>query len=167
MAKERGIGLVSKLDFGPEYREDGGTTAPVETGRFKYFREVAKRRNSPLLIANLMFIITLIPLFVLLVLIEVFGGLEGLAEKFTGIKDPYLLGNVGMGFSQTEHSVLEIKLNMLNVYYVIFAIIGVIAIPVSVGFGGMLHLSGKFIIGDSFISKKDKFGNDVPRAIKE
>lgn len=168
MAKERGVGLISKLDFGPEYREDGGQTPPVEMGRFKFFREIARKRNGPLLTANLMFIITLVPIVVVLILLEVFGGVETIAYKMSGIQSaPYLLSDVGFGQAASTSSVVDVKLAILNVYYILFVIIGANAFLVSIGFGGMLHLSAKFIMNDKFISKKDNYGNEVPKSIKE
>lgn len=168
MANEKGLKLLGKLDFYPEYREDGEKTPVVETGRFKYFREVAKRRNGPLLTANLMFLITLIPILVLFIFLEVFGGVEAIAYKLAGITEaPYLLSGIGFGLSESTVTTLDIKMKILDVYYIIFAVVGVASIIISIGFGGMTHLSMKFIIGDSFISKKDNYGNPVPRAIKE
>ncbi len=168
MANEKGLKLLSKLDFYPEYREDCGKTPEVETGRFKYFREVAKRRNAPLLTANLMFLITLIPLLALFILLEVFGGTEAIAYKLAGVEEsPYLLGGVGFGAASVTMTALDVQMKILDVYYIIFAIVGVAAFVVSIGFGGMTHLSMKFIIGDTFISKKDNYGNDVPRGVKE
>ena len=166
--KERGVKIVSKLDFCPEYREDGGKTAPVEIGRFKYFREVAKKRNGPMLIANLMFLLFLLPVLAIFILLEVFGGMEKIAYLISGVEEaPYLLSGIGFGVSQVEVTTLDIKLQMLNVYYILFAAIGVSAFVACIGYGGMTHLAAKFIMGDTFISKKDNYGNAVPRAIKE
>lgn len=168
MANEKGLKLLSKLDFYPEYREDGGKTPVVETGRFKYFREVSKRRNAPLLTANLMFLITLIPLLALFILLEVFGGTEAIAYKLSGVEEsPYLLAGIGFGASDVTMTALDVQMKILDVYYIIFAVVGAVAFIMSIGFGGMTHLSMKFIIGDSFISKKDNYGNNVPKAIKE
>ena len=168
MAKESNLKLLKHLEFHGEYREDGGTTSEVQTGRFKYFKEIAKRRNGPLLTANLMFMLTLIPLLAVFVLISAFGGVEQIAYKLKNITEaPYLLSGIGFGISAAESSVLGIKMYMLEVYYIMFAAIGVSLLIMSIGLAGMTPLSMKFIIGDSFISKKDNYGNDVPRAIKE
>lgn len=166
--QKKSLGLLEKLELCPEYREDGGKTAEVEIGRFKYFREVSKRRNGPLLTANLMFLLFLIPLLVLFVLLEVFQGTEGIAYKISNTTaTPYLLSGIGFGMSETTATVLAVKMNILKVYYIIFAALGVCAFIMSIGLGGMTHLSTKFLIGDTFISKKDNYGNNVPRAIKE
>lgn len=169
MAKQKkSLGMLEKLDLCPEYREDGGKTPEVEIGRFKYFREVSKRRNSPLLIANLMFLLFLIPVLVLFVLLEVYQGTESIAYRMTKTSEiPYLLSGIGFGMSDSTATALDVKMNILNVYYIIFAALGVCAFIMSIGLGGMTGLSAKFIIGDSFASKKDNYGNDVPKAIKE
>lgn len=168
MAKERASSLLLKLDFGPEYRDDGATTPLVETGRFKYFREVGKRRNGSLLTANLMFIITFVPLAVVLILLEAFGGVESIAYKLANISSsPYILSGIGFGQSALDSSVVDIKLAILNVYYILFAFVGLNAFLVCIGFGGMLHLSAKFILNDTVATKKDNYGNEVPKAIKE
>lgn len=168
MAKDRGTKLISKIDFCPEYREDGEKTAPVEIGRFKYFGQIARKRNASLLTANLMFLLFLIPVLAIFVLLEVFGGVENIAYKLSGTSNaPYLLSGIGFGMSNAEISTLDIRLQMLNVYYIIFAAIGLAAFVMCMGYGGMTHLSAKFIMNDVFIAKKDNYGNLVPRAIKE
>lgn len=167
MAKERGLKIVSKLDFCPEYREDGGMTPQVEIGRFKYFRQVAKKRNGPLLTANLMFLLFLLPVLAIFVLLEVFNGVENIAYLLSKTEAPYLLSDIGFGAGSSALTTMDIRLKMLNVYYILFAAIGVAAFIMSIGYGGMTHLSAKFIMEDTFIAKKDNYGNLVPRAIKE
>ena len=167
MAKERGVGLLKNLDFCPEYREDGGQTQPIEQGRFKYFAAVARRRNGPLLIANLMFLIFLLPAIAIFVLMEAFGGVEEVAYKLIGEARPYLLSGIGFAQGASQVSALDVKMQMLNVYYLIFAAAGFAAFVMSIGLGGMTHLSSKFILDDSFESKTDNYGNKVPKGIKE
>ena len=79
-AQRRGAGLLEKLTFCPEYRRDGGVTQPLEEGigRFKYFGSVAKRRNGSILLANLMFILFVLPLVAVIVTVIV-GGVENIA----------------------------------------------------------------------------------------
>ena len=167
-AKQSNLKLLKHLEFEKEYREDGGFTSEVQQGRFKYFREVSRRRNAPLLTANLIFMLFLLPLVAIFVLIMAFGGIEQIAYRLKDISEaPYLLSGIGFGISSADNSVLGIKLYMLDVYYLIMASVGVALFIASIGFGGMVHLSMKFIIGDTFISKKDNYGNNVPRAIKE
>lgn len=166
--KQANLKLLRHLEFEKEFREDGGFTPETQQGRFKYFREVSRRRNSPLLIANLIFMLFLVPLVAIFVLVMAFGGIEQIAYKLKDISEmPYLLSGIGFGISAADGTVLGIKLYMLDVYYLIMLAVGVALFIASIGFGGMVHLSMKFIIGDTFISKKDNYGNDVPRAIKE
>lgn len=168
MAKEKGLALVKYLSFYPEYREDGEKTAPLETGRFKHFRAVSKSKNSPILIANLLFMITLIPLIAIFVVINALGGIENIAYNMNGITDtPFIMSNVGFGMSNYTQTTLQIRLDMLKVYYLIFAAVGVGTFIMSIGLSGMVPLCMKFIIGDKCICKKDNYGNDVPRACKE
>jgi hypothetical protein len=168
MSKQKGPGLLKYLDFQPEYREDGGKTPVVETGRFKYFWDVAKRRNGSILTANLLFIVTLLPLVAVFVLIAAFGGTEALAYKLKNIGTvPYLLSDIGFGLSSSVATVLGVKLYILDVYYWIFLAVGVSLVVMSVGLAGMVPLCMKFITGDVFLSKKDNYGNDVPRACRE
>lgn len=168
MAKEKGLGLLKNLAFYPEYREDGGKTEPVEIGRFKHFAAVSKQRSSSILIANLLFIVTLLPLIAVFVLVVAFGGVEAIAYKLKGITDaPYLMSTIGFGISNAGLSQLDVKMYMLEVYYLIFAGAGVGTFFMSIGLAGMVPLCMKFIIGDSFDYKKDNYGNHVPKAINE
>ena len=69
MEKEKGkkIGMLKNLAFAPEAREDGKTSEPIE-GRFRYFFATFRRNNSLLMLMNLLFIVTLLPLLALTVL---------------------------------------------------------------------------------------------------
>lgn len=168
MAKERGIGLVKNLSFYPEYREDGGKTEPIQTGRFKHFAAVSKARNGSILVANLLFIVTLLPLLAVIVSVIGLGGVEKIAYMLKDISDtPYLMSAIGFGLSTSATSPLDVQLYILEVYYLIFLGVGIGMLFVSIGLSGMVPLCMKFIINDSFDFKKDNYGNHVPRAIKE
>ena len=167
--KKKGFGLLERLKFYPEYRRDGGVTQPLEegVGRFKYFWSVEKRRNSSILIANLMFIIFALPLVAVFVTVLALGGVENIAYLLKDVSAPYLMTNIGFGISTSALSFSDVSHYIAEVYYLIFAAAGVGALILSLGLSGMMPLCMNFILGDTFISKKDNYGNDVPRAIVE
>ncbi len=167
--KERGVGLLKYLTFKPEYREDGGQTAalPEGVGRFRHFWQVGQRRNGSIMIANLMFVLFALPLLAIFAVMHALGGPEAIAYSVLGMDPPYLMTNIGFGISEFAFSVFDIQQYIQNVYYVVFAAAGVGAFIMSLGLLGMMPLCMKFIIGDTFVSKKDNYGNDVPKAITE
>ncbi len=167
--KGKGLGLLQYITGCPERREDGGVTPPLPEGqgRFKYFWEVAKRRNSSVLMANLMFVIFTLPLLAVFAAVLALGGVERIAYLLQGISAPYLMTNIGFGISSSAYTVQSISAYATDVYYLIFAAAGVGALIMSIGLSGMMPLCMKFIIGDSFRSKKDNYGNDVPKAFTE
>ena len=167
-AQKKALGLMERLSFYPEYRRDGGTTPPLEEGlgRFKYFWSVGRRRNSSILIANLMFILFALPLVALIVTVTV-AGVENIAYFLEKMTAPYLMTNVGFGISDSAYTFADVSRYISNVYYIVFAIAGAAVFIMSIGLSGMIPLCMNFILGDTFFSKKDNYGNDVPRAIKE
>lgn len=167
-AQKKALGLMERLSFYPEYRRDGGATQPLEegVGRFKYFWSVGRRRNSSILIANLMFILFALPLVALIVLVTV-AGVENIAYYLEKMTAPYLMTNVGFGISSSAYTFADVSRYIANVYYIIFACAGGAVLIMSIGLSGMMPLCMNFILGDTFFSKKDNYGNDVPRAIKE
>ncbi len=166
--QRRGVGLLEKLSFYPEYRRDGGVTQPLEegTGRFRYFWSVARRRNGSILLANLMFILFVLPLVAVAVTVLV-GGVENIAYFLQKMSAPYLMTNVGFGISESAYTHADVSKYIADVYYITFACAGAGALIMSIGLSGMMPLCMNFILGDTFLSKKDNYGNDVPRAIKE
>ena len=167
-SQKKALGLMERLSFYPEYRRDGGTTPPLEEGlgRFKYFWSVGRRRNSSILIANLMFILFALPLVALIVTVTV-AGVENIAYFLEKMTAPYLMTNVGFGISDSAYTFADVSRYISNVYYIVFAIAGAAVLIMSIGLSGMMPLCMNFILGDTFFSKKDNYGNDVPRAIKE
>lgn len=163
--KSASLGLLKHLKFAPEAREDGGVSAPV-TGRFKYFGSVFGAHNGQLLLANLLFIVTLLPLLAVFVTLSVLGP-EKLGYWLKGVTEtPYFLSGVGIGLSNAS-DVLAVKIQMLSVYYWAFLFAGIGVFIAGIGLSGMMHLCVKFIWNDSFVTKKDSYGNDVPRVIVE
>ena len=169
MANEKGnnkVALLGKLTFAPEARSDE-TPRPVIEGRFKYFTAVFKRYNGQLMVANLFFLIFCLPLFGVLVVPTLFGGMENLSyilSKTTSL--PYFMSDIGIGLSAGQ-ALLEGRLAILNVYQLYVLAIAV-AIPfMSPGLAGIFHVSVKLIWQEPFITKKDSYGNNVPRIAVE
>lgn len=168
MAKEQSqkVGLLKALTFAPEARTDGGVSEPISGGRFRYFMSVFKRRNGLLMFANLGFVVTLLPLLAVFAIMSIFGA-EKLSYMLSNITTPpFLMSGIGMGISSTA-SVLQAKLDMLNVYRLLFLAAGVGMLFLSIGLAGMMPLAMKFIWNDSFVCKKDSYGNQVPRVMVE
>jgi len=165
--KEKGgrVGLFRYLTFAPEAREDGGTSAPVE-GRFRYFGKVFGRSNGQLMLANLLFIVTLLPLLAVFIVFSIFGP-ETLSYRINNVTEtPYFLSGVGFGLSSFSDATAA-KIDMLSVYAWLFLFIGIGVFISGIGFAGMSHLCVKYVWDDSFVCKKDSYGNNVPRAIIE
>ncbi len=163
--KEKNLGLVKALTFEKEYREDGGNTAEIK-GRFKHFRAVWSKMNSVMMLPNILFLVTLLPVLALYVGLMIFTPELLSARLFADGKLQYLMGNIGMGASQTG-DMLVIKLNILTLNKFYYLFVGVGMIFMSIGMAGMMPIAMKSIIGDSFVTKKDKYGNDVPRGVIE
>lgn len=167
MAKEeQKVGLLKNLTFAAEARTDGNVSAPVSSGRFRYFMDVFKRRNGLLMFANIGFVVTLLPLLAVFAIMSIFG-----AEKLSYIlsnvaSPPYLMSGIGMGISASA-SVLDAKLQMLMVYRLMFLAAGVSMLFLSIGLAGIMPVAMKFIWNDSFVCKKDNYGNQVPRVMIE
>lgn len=168
MAKEENkkVGLLKYLTFAPESRTDGAVSEPIQTGRFRYFGYVFKRRNGLLMFANIAFVVTLLPLLAVFIVMAVFGA-EKLSYMLGSITTPpYFMSGIGFGLSSTA-SVLQAKLDMLKIYSLMFLASGVAMLFVSIGLAGIMPVAMKFIWNDSFVCKKDNYGNQVPRVMVE
>ncbi len=168
MAKEENkkVGLLKHLTFAPESRTDGAVSAPVELGRFRYFRQVFKRRNGLLMFANIAFVVTLLPLLAVFVVMAIFGA-EKLSYMLSNITTPpYFMSGIGFGLSSAA-SVLQARLDMLKVYNLMFLAAGAAMLFLSIGLAGIMPIAMKFIWNDSFVCKKDNYGNQVPRVMVE
>lgn len=168
MAKEKSgkIGMLKNLAFAAEARADGGTTPPVDTGRFRYFLATFRKNNGSLMLVNLLFLVTLLPLLAVFVVLAVFGA-EELSYRIHNVTElPYFLSGIGLGLGSSS-SELAARVDMLSVYNWTFLFAGIAVLFTSVGFAGMMHVCVKFIWKDSFICKKDNYGNDVPKVVKE
>lgn len=169
MANEKGknkLTLLSKMTFALEARSDE-TSRPVIEGRFKYFFALFKKNNNYLMMANLYFLIFCLPLLAVLVLPSILGGMENVSYLLSRTVDlPYFMGDIGIGLSGGE-AVLEGRMGILRAYQLYYLAIAA-AIPF-IGFGaaGLINISMKLVWQDAFITKKDSYGNNVPRITVE
>ncbi|MDD4316157.1 MAG: hypothetical protein PHC84_03230 [Clostridia bacterium] len=165
MANEKGksrVALLGKLTFAPEARSQEAPR-PVIQGRFKYFMAVFKKYNNQLMVANLLFLIFCLPLLAVLIIPTVLGGMENISYIIAKTTDlPYFMTDIGIGFSSGQ-GILEGRLAILKIYQ--FFLLGIAAaIPfMSPGLAGLFHVSVKLIWQDPFVTKKDTYGNNVPR----
>lgn len=164
MAKQRGdnkLSLLGRMTFAPEARNQE-TPKPVVEGRFKYFFGLFRLNNNYLMIANLLFLIFCLPLIAILTMPSLFGGMENINYLLNNTQVPYFMTEVGLGMSLGQ-SLLEGQLGILKVYQLYFlAIAG--AIPfMSFGAAGLFSVTMKFVWQENFITKKDSYGNNVPR----
>ena len=163
--EKKGVGLLKYLYFAPEAREDGGSSEPVE-GRFRYFLSTFKNNNGSLMLANLLLLVTFLPLIAILIIPSVFS-VETISNWLHKVSDvPYFMSGIGMGVSSTS-ALLDAKIAMLDVYSWGFLFAGIAMLFASIGIAGMMHLCVKFIWKDSFVTKKDSYGNNVPRVLIE
>ncbi|MBR1747072.1 MAG: hypothetical protein IJ735_02535 [Clostridia bacterium] len=168
MAKEQKkgkLGLLKHLTLAPEAREDGGTSAPVE-GRFRYFWSTFRENNGQLMLVNLLFLVTALPLIAILILPNVVS-VERIYYWLNGVKDvPYYMSGVGFGLSSASDLTIA-RADLLTVYAWGFLFAGIAIAIASIGAAGLTHICVKFVWKDSFITKKDSYGNQVPRVVPE
>ncbi len=167
MAKDKqNIGMLKNLAFAAEARADGGVTQPVEGGRFRYFWATFRKNNGLLLLSNLLFLATLLPLLAIFVVMLVFG-VEKLGYIIHKVNElPYFLSGVGIGLGSSA-SATAARVDMLDVYSWAFLFAGIAMLFVGIGFAGIMPICVKFIWNDSFVSKRDSYGNEVPKVVKE
>jgi uncharacterized membrane protein YesL len=157
--------LLKGLTLAEEARKDAPPT-DVPSGRFKRFTATLKRRFSYISFANMLSLIFLLPLLVGVVFI-LFYGAERFLYLLRGIDAPYLMSNFGIGLSQGA-DITALRVDMLWSYRIMFFIISA-GLPIfGVGLAGALHVNKKFLWRESgFATKKDKYGNNIPRITKE
>lgn len=169
MANNNGQGkvqLLGKLTFAPEARGQE-KSRPVIQGRFKYFWETFKANNNYLMTANLLLLLFSIPLLIVLVLPSVLGGMENISYMLAKAPAlPYFMTDVGIGISEGEAIIIG-TLGILKAYQLYFLAIACCLPFMSFGLAGIFHIGIKFIWQDGFVSKKDDYGNNVPKMGKE
>lgn len=159
------IKLVSKLALEPEARTEpakGGYPG----GRIKRFIDIFRANSQTLMLANVLALIFALPLIGVIAAASVIG-YEKIAYYLEGLsKAPYLLSHFGIGLS-AGLPFATAKAYLLTAHQIV-CLAAAAGIPLlSVGAGGCLYIANKLVWGESFVCKKDKFGNNVPRVITE
>lgn len=158
--------LLSKMYFAPEARVSD-TKPPEIKGRFRYFGAMWKKNSSYMLLVNLLFLVTALPLMAAIFFPRIVGGMESFAYMLKGVeKIPYFLGDFGFGASVSQ-TIASGEMYIQQAYQIFFCMIAAGVIFLSFGFAGMMHVGMKFVWQDTFTTKKDKYGNNVPRAVIE
>lgn len=157
------LSLLKQLTLAPEARSE--SRPDVQTGRIKRYFDIIKKHFQQITVINTLSLIFALPLIAFIAYIN-FRGIENFTYVLEGMKSPYLLSVFGIGLSSGE-SLPEVKLALLSTYRIISLAAAVGLSFMSFGFAGILHVGTKLVWGESFICKKDKFGNDVPRIVLE
>lgn len=167
MAKEtKKAGLLAHLTFDKEARTDLQVSPEIGMGRIKYLFAMLSKHNSEMILPSLLFLITAIPLFGIYIFLKIYGAEKLVYEMLKITELPYLMQNIGIGISSGTN-VISLKTDMLKIYQLFFIGLGIGMFFMSIGLSGMLRLASKFIWKDSFITKKDSYGNNVPRTVTE
>lgn len=157
--------LLRKLIPAPEKRNEPSKGA-YPSGRFKMCLDILRSNFSNLSIVNILALIFALPLFAIVAFFAVMGA-ENFSYILNGIKDtPYLMSDFGIGLSSGATLAVS-KADMLISYRVLFLGIAVCLPILSFGLSGVYYVVTKMVWGESFICKKDKYGNDVPRMVTE
>lgn len=161
------IKLVSGLCVAAEDRSEP-FKGNYPGGRFKRYIDILKTYFQPLMIVNLLTLVFCLPIIGILVFFEMYGVEQFgyLIAKISIIDPPYLLGNFGIGASSSLATEIA-KSYLLNSYRVMIGGIALFLPLAGVGIAGNLYICTKMVWGESLLMKKDKYGNDVPRVIKE
>ena len=159
--------LLADLCLQPEARSEE-KKGEYPGGRFKRFFDTYKANSSALMTANALTLIFALPILAIIIVVSIFG-VEILGYKMGGLGDdiPYLMSDVGFGLS-SGMTINEAKLYMLDVYRLIFLVVGLGIAVLGFGAAGHIYIDTKLIWGESFVTKKDKkTGADVPRIATE
>jgi uncharacterized membrane protein YesL len=96
-------------------------------------------------------------------------GFESFGYLIAGLNPkspPYIMHDLGIGLS-SGLSIMSVKSMLLSSYKVMIAGIAVLSPIAGVGIAGNIYICSKLVWGESFIMKKDKYGNDIPRIVTE
>ena len=161
------IKLISNLFVAQEDRAEEVKGA-YPGGRFKRYIDILKTYFQPLMIVNLLTMLFALPIIASLLFFEIFGYEEfGYLLVGIGISDtPFLLNEFGLGLS-SGLSINSASSIMLKSYMVLLGSIGLFLPVIGVGLAGNFYVCSKLVWGETLLMKKDKYGNDVPRIIKE
>ncbi|MDD3947341.1 MAG: hypothetical protein PHI19_05840 [Clostridia bacterium] len=159
------IKFLRKLTPAPEKRNEPSKGA-YPAGRFKMCFDIIKSNFSNLAIVNILTLLFALPMLAAVGFVAVLG-FERFSYLLHGITEtPYLMSNLGIGLSQGA-SIAVAKADMLIAYRVLFSAIAVSLPILGFGLAGIYHVVTKMVWGESFICKKDKYGNDIPRMVIE
>jgi hypothetical protein len=158
------VKLLQKLTLAPEARNEPSKGA-YPAGRIKKFFDTFRANYSSITMINAMSLLFLLPLMGAVGFISVYG-MERFSYLLSGSGQPYLLANFGLGLSSGT-PVADVKVSMLLGYRIYMLALAVTMPIYGFGAAGVMHVCTKLVWGESFICKKDKFGNDVPRMALE
>lgn len=153
-------GLMQKLTLAPEARNEP-SKGPYPAGRIKKFFDIIRSHFSQLSMVNVLCIIFALPLIAVIAFVSVYG-IESFTYLLNKSEIPYLLNNFGIGLSNGT-SLTAVKLEMLLSYRIIYLAAAATMPILSFGLAGAFYIVTKLVWGESFICKKDKYGNNVPR----
>ena len=159
--------LVQSLVLEAEARTEE-TKGAYPGGRFKRYFDIMRTYFQPLIITNMLTLLFLLPIVAWAFFFEVFGyeSFGYLIANLDPKTPPYLMNNIGIGLSDGL-SIMQAKSMLLSSYKVMAAGIAVLSPIAGIGIAGNIYICTKLVWGESFIMKKDKYGNDVPRIVTE
>ena len=164
-AKDLNIKTLLKYITFAEPSKSEEAKVDYNIGRFRFFFAKFKQYSSPLLTANMLFMLFALPL--VLVVTYIFNlGMERFSYIISGTELPYFMANIGIGMSQAS-DLVEGQVNLLYGYRVFFFAIAATLPFTFGGVAGIFHVVNKFIWGEPLLSKKDSYGNNVPLIFKE
>lgn len=156
--------LMQKATLAPEARTEPSKGA-YPAGRFKKFFDLFRGNFQINTITNLFTVLFGLPLLAVVILFGFFGA-ESITYFINGSNTPYLMTDFGLGLS-TGASLTAVKVEMLLSYRLLLCAVAVTLPILGIGLSGNLYVMTKISWGESFICKKDKYGNDVPRIVLE
>lgn len=161
------IKLVRNLSAEAESRNEPVKGA-YPGGRFKRYFDILRTYFQPLIIANMLTLLFMLPIVGWIFFFEIFGyeAFGYILAKINPKAPPFFMTNIGIGLSSTM-PLMQAKSMLLASYKVMVAGIAVFAPVAALGATGNIYICTKFIWGESLLLKKDKYGNDSPRIATE
>ncbi|MFI3229675.1 MAG: hypothetical protein R3Y23_05885 [Bacillota bacterium] len=158
------VNLLRKLSLAPEARTEA--VKPYAGGKIRKFIDLFRASMSHLTVANVLGMLFALPIITLFIVVTTIG-FEEFTYILTGVEEaPYLLGSFGIGLSSGS-DLVSTKIDMLLTYRLLLTGTAVCMPLLGFSFAGIYHITTKFNWGDSFITKRDKFGNEIPRIAVE
>lgn len=157
-------GIIRHLTLAPEARTQEGK-GKYPAGHFKKFFDIFRANMQTMLTGNLLTLVFALPLFALLIYVGVIG-IEQFSYLLEQMDPPYVMTGLGFGLS-AGGDLAAAKVTMLMAVRVLTLGIAVCLPILSFGIAGNMRLAVKLMWGEDFITKKDKYGKDVPRIFTE